>query len=644
MSSATDEVHPIASAFGDRQPVNAPASRLRPRPARVNGVDLKAAELLTRRLLLSEFTLPTYTALPSFRNLSPAQHRFLCLDGFASLPPSLDPASRGHTASGSKPYGVPDGRASRKRLQVANLIAAVCALTAIRDGGGRRNKRLKGMPRLLDLCGGCGHVGLPLAALFPEWRVIVVDANQIALQIAARRAEEAGLDNLDTLRKNVEELDGVPFDIAVALHACGGASDTVLAVAARAGAAVIVAPCCVGGVVATKGSVTGSASGAVVADPAAPEGGVIDWDMPRSQLFRDLLNEGDYPCLARAADFGEQLKDGDDWRRVAKSVVEQDRALWMQEVRYEVRVVKMRPLDCTPKNDLLMAWPKANGEEDKSYLLENELKWDLDVQTNNFLKDVRDGSIIKGLGAAEVAKVENKLRTEVCAEGSSGLCIFPAGLGKRKRKVIHAVAESMGLWHESAGKGTERYISVRRTACWPLFFDYYVGIGGPGIERICRSLLDKVPALYAQRRVHLRGNPHHITLVRPQEISRLHYHFKGDKTVLLRRAFNSLNGSKMTAHGLGCVSLQKTVSSGQGYGEANQNHELTKAQTEAEVNEAYFIVIDWPSACAFRRELGLPDMDLHITLGFKLQDIHGVKKDRSTLIFEHQTQLSPWLT
>lgn len=648
MSSATDDVHPLASAFADKLPANAPSSRLRPRPARINGIDLKTAEQLTRRLLLSPSTLPTYTALPSLPNLSPAQYRFLHLDGFASLAPSLDPASRGRTDKGKKPYGVPDGRASRKRLQVANLVAAVCALTAMRDSGGRKIKRRKGMPRLLDLCGGCGHVGLPLAALLPGWRIIVVDSNQVALQVAARRAEEAGLSNLDTLQKNVEQLDGIPFDVAVALHACGGASDTVLAAAAKAKAAVVVAPCCVGGVVATKGSVTGSASGAVVVDPASSDGNAINWDVPRSKLFRELLNDGEYPRLARAADFGEQLTEGDDWRRVAKALVEQDRASWMSEMGYQVRVVKMRPLDCTPKNDMLITWPKATEDITDRLDSRNELKWDLDTQANKFLEDVRDGSVIKGLGISEVVEVENILRTEISTEDSNGVYNFPAGLGKRRRKVVHAVAESMGLWHESAGKGAERYVSVRRTAWWPLFFDYFVGIGGPEIDKVCRFLRDKIPAHCAERRAHLRGNPHHVTVVRPQEVSRLHYSYKGDKTLLLRKAFNALKDSKMNVNGIGCVRLHGAASTGPTLTKENENNaksDTAEAKSDAaEVKEAYFIVIDWPAASALRTELGLPRMDFHITLGFSVKDIHGVKKDSSTLLFNYQTHLSPWLT
>lgn len=48
---------------------------------------------------------------------------------------------------------------------------------------------------------------------------------------------------------------------------------------------------------------------------------------------------------------------------------------------------------------------------------------------------------------------------------------------------------------------------------------------------------------------------------------------------------------------------------------------------------AWYIVADWPEAAAFREELHLPRLDFHCTLGFgDTGDVHGVCKDRSTLV------------
>jgi len=51
---------------------------------------------------------------------------------------------------------------------------------------------------LVDFCGGSGHVGLPLAALLPECKVIVADINLESLEIVKKRAAAAGLSNVDT--------------------------------------------------------------------------------------------------------------------------------------------------------------------------------------------------------------------------------------------------------------------------------------------------------------------------------------------------------------------------------------------------------------------------------------------------------------
>jgi hypothetical protein len=48
---------------------------------------------------------------------------------------------------------------------------------------------------------------------------------------------------------------------------------------------------------------------------------------------------------------------------------------------------------------------------------------------------------------------------------------------------------------------------------------------------------------------------------------------------------------------------------------------------------AYFVVLDWPGGHALRKSLGFPPAkDFHITLGFTNLDVHGVRKDRSSLI------------
>eukprot|EP00177_Eucheuma_denticulatum_P005551 GFKZ01010091.1.p1 GENE.GFKZ01010091.1~~GFKZ01010091.1.p1 ORF type:complete len:617 (-),score=74.29 GFKZ01010091.1:1924-3774(-) len=590
---------------------------------RIHGLDLKQAEAVTRRLLLSH--TPTYHTLPTL-SLSAPLHQFLNGPGFTALHPSLDPSTRGPRDT---PTAVPPARASRKRIQIANLVALVASLPRIHTP--HSNGRRVSPPRVLDLCGGCGHVGLVLAALMPQWRVTVVDTAAVALGVAERRAREAGLSNFDTLCKDIVEVD-MPFQVAVALHACGGASDVVLAKAAQVGAAVVVAPCCVGGVVAKKGNVTGSAVDCKVEDPV--RGGWVEWEEAKSEGMRAMMREGEFAVLARAADFGEHGA-GDEWRRVAKMLVEEDRAMWLREGGYQTRLVKMRPLDCTPKNDVLVAW-RGQARE-----------WEVDAQMKEFVRGVAEGNVIRGLGVKEVLQVEEILRVEVCESGA-GEFWFPPGLGKRRRKIVHAVADSMGLHHQSLGKGEARRVGVRKTAWWPLFFDHYLGVGGPALERVCDELSGSVPQACLERRQLVRGNPRHVTIIRPPEVGQLPPVYKRDWAQLLQRAFRVLQGSAVHALGVGRVraagSGSRAHSSRRGSQSGLTDDDFVveaDGRGGASVNEAFFVVLHWPAADSLRRQLGLGPVDFHITLGFTDKDIHTARKDERTLVFRRDLQFCP---
>ena len=93
-------------------------------------------------------------------------------------------------------------------------------------------------------CGG-GHQSLPLAYHFPDARFVLVDAKRRSLDVARRRADAAGLANVRVVEGRIEDFDE-PFDVGIALHACGAASDFAMEKCVAARAAYVVAPCCVG--------------------------------------------------------------------------------------------------------------------------------------------------------------------------------------------------------------------------------------------------------------------------------------------------------------------------------------------------------------------------------------------------------------
>ncbi len=102
--------------------------------------------------------------------------------------------------------------------------------------------------------------------------------------------------------------------MALALHACGAASDYAQAQAIRCGANYIIAPCCVGKLkhAATAGA---DADAAVATIPSPHEGGksrasaVTTLTHPRSALVRRLISHAEFLDVAAFADHAAELSD-----------------------------------------------------------------------------------------------------------------------------------------------------------------------------------------------------------------------------------------------------------------------------------------------------------------------------------------------
>ncbi len=544
---------------------------LRPKPSPLGGVALKEAQLLTHRLLAS--TTPVYKVLPIPPAEHIALHVFLCGPGFASLHPALDPASRGTTPQNNRSYGLPGPRAARKRQQIANVIAAVAVLTpSIR----RKGRGLSSPRTFVDFCGGCGHVGLVLAALYPSWVVHIIDAKPGALAVASKRAKEAGLKNVRIFQGDLSTFEGA-FDIGVALHACGGASDAVIAKCVSNGAALAIGPCCVGGVVSEKGSVTGFGSGARVAD-FANDGRAIDFSVARSQEFRDRISSAEFIALARAADYSEGGAY-DPWRRVAKGMIEMDRCAWVREANYDAVLVKMKPESCTPKNDLLVAFPAGTVK----------VKWELDAVVNAGIAKVREKSSVAGFPEHRIAAVERRLRASVLNDGGPGEVEFACVRGARERKLVHAVAESLHLHHESCGRGSRRRVRVSRSRHWPLYYNHYAGVGGAEVQKLGETLIRHVPDEARIAREMTRGKAFHVTLVAPAEGRTLVRSGRfANWSDIMQFVKERVEKTQFAVKGVGMCVLEDCVT--------------------------YFGIVEWEAATRCREELGLGREDLHITL------------------------------
>lgn len=103
-------------------------------------------------------------------------------------------------------------------------------------------------PTIVDAGCGTGSLLLPLAAIFPHVTFVGVDMKAGSLERLKKRAAEAGSDVASRViawHGRIEEYDQA-CDGLVSLHACGGASDSALSLAAERQVPFAVSPCCVG--------------------------------------------------------------------------------------------------------------------------------------------------------------------------------------------------------------------------------------------------------------------------------------------------------------------------------------------------------------------------------------------------------------
>ncbi|XP_038611060.1 glutathione S-transferase C-terminal domain-containing protein [Tachyglossus aculeatus] len=213
-------------------------------------------------------------------------------------------------------------RAVRKQQQLNNLVSMVTRLAKPGD-------------TIVDFCSGGGHVGIVLAYLLPSCQVILIENKELSLVRAKSRSDELGLTNIWFIQANLDYFKGM-FNIGVALHACGVATDMVIEHCIRARAAFVTCPCCYGFVQNT-----------------------VKFTFPRSQQFRDVLSYKEHMILCRFADqTAVQLPL--ERRLIGKhcmGLVDLDRARAAEGCGYSVQVISMEPESCSPKNNMVVGVP-----------------------------------------------------------------------------------------------------------------------------------------------------------------------------------------------------------------------------------------------------------------------------------------------
>ncbi|XP_010951930.1 glutathione S-transferase C-terminal domain-containing protein [Camelus bactrianus] len=213
-------------------------------------------------------------------------------------------------------------RALRKQQQLNNLIYVVT--NQARPGD-----------RIVDFCSGGGHVGIVLAYMLPSCQVTLIENKELSLIHAKKRSDELGLSNIWFIQANMEYFTGM-FNIGVALHACGVATDMVIEHCIKTRASFVTCPCCYGFIQNTS-----------------------KFNFPKSDQFKKTLSYKEHMILCRFADqTAVQLPP--QRRLIGKQcmcLVDLDRARAAEERGYSIQVISMQPESCSPKNNMIVGVP-----------------------------------------------------------------------------------------------------------------------------------------------------------------------------------------------------------------------------------------------------------------------------------------------
>lgn len=234
------------------------------------------------------------------------------------------------TAEGGR---LPKERVQRKSIQIENMVELCTIFITYLT----KRKDLK-EAKVVEFCAGSGFVLLPLAAKFPNVKFVLLDRKEPSVQIGRERIREANLQNVNIFIGDVSSYEG-DFQLGIALHACGFASDLCLQSCISSGAAFVCAPCCIGKILLAR-----------------HEG--------LSAAFRTAMDKESFKHLVKAGDFGHSIEEvmshGGEIcfsRRKAKSYIEEDRRLFATENKYQSYVTTMFPRGSTPKDDIIVGWP-----------------------------------------------------------------------------------------------------------------------------------------------------------------------------------------------------------------------------------------------------------------------------------------------
>jgi len=436
-----------------------------------HGVHLKRFEQVVLSLIEAEVT-------PSYQKLPPSVYKVPVLD---------------------HKVGVSQKRHRSKSQQVDSVVRCIVALLpphipVISDAKlCEREANTTTCYTIVDFGGGSGHLSIPLALMLPTCRIICVDINHRSLALLHRKVSELhgdhssevipwasythftkhenklqqceDLPNLFTFHGSLQALQE-DFDMAVAVHLCGEHTDVVLRMAGqRKAQAIVVVPCCVGKLSSTNHNphvylATGTNESKV--------------QYPQSSVFCQFIrDDGDWDSLVQAADFNTKPEEIRSKRnaskRTAKAYLETDRRLFLKEVfGYTTALARMEPWEATPKNDILLAW-RTQDEHVPRYdltAIDDSCAGDIKATGQFLLESPQDcGSTEVDWSKHEESEIRSLLEDYIASDGfeSYSTLTFPSRMGKSKRKLVHYLAEELGLNHWSHGsKHGEKTVCIAR--------------------------------------------------------------------------------------------------------------------------------------------------------------------------------------
>ncbi|CAG9800531.1 unnamed protein product [Chironomus riparius] len=216
----------------------------------------------------------------------------------------------------------PQERMDRKKSQLKSFTSEVIKIAHDDD-------------IIVDFCSGTGHIGLLIALLLPNCKVIILENKEESIKRAIAKAKILKLNNVSYYQCNLEYFNE-KFQIGCSLHACGIATDLVLEKCYKLMANFISSPCCYG----------------KIQDLG---------NLPQSEIFRAVLSADDLIKIAHCSD---QTHDEKNVKHInldkarqgyfCMDIIDTDRSLRAQELGYTVQLTRLYPEDCTLKNRLLI--------------------------------------------------------------------------------------------------------------------------------------------------------------------------------------------------------------------------------------------------------------------------------------------------